>query len=48
MARRVTAKDGAEAVAMLDAEKPARKKDAGLWTVAIEDPKARYHDEEAR
>jgi hypothetical protein len=24
------------------------KKDAGLWTVAIEDPKARYHDEEAR
>jgi hypothetical protein len=26
MARRVTAKDGAEAVAMLDAEKPARKR----------------------
>jgi hypothetical protein len=26
MARRVTAKDGAEAVAMLDSEKPARKR----------------------
>ena len=26
MARRVTAKDGAEAVAMLDAEKPPRKR----------------------